>query len=522
MSSHHAPSAYSSGVFASGADDLVRDPGLSPPAPAMIDRRAFLGRAASAAGLVLLPGARAIGGAPAAQPRTFDALRYGAKGDGITDDAAAIQRAVDACAAAGGGEVTLPPGRVYLSGTVSLKSHVTLRVEPGATLRATGSREGFRALGALIFAKDAVNVGVTGGGLIDGNFHAYLTTRGEGGYNVTHPFLGPYDPLYPLPATFHPDGRPRIILMVGCRDVRLHAFTIRDAPTWTVHPIGCEDLWIEGITIDNSLLVPNCDGIDVDHCRNVRIANCRISAGDDCIILKASRNFPQYGPCENVTVTGCTLVSSSAAIKVEPEGPDAVRNAVVADCTITNSNRGIAVLNRDGATVENIVCSNLVIDTALRHAMWWGVGEPVHVSNLPRDKATKPGVVRGLQFNNIVAHGESGLFVHGWSDSPVADVVFDNVQLTVRRVSQYACGQYDLRPNDDYQGLYRHRIAGVYAKWASDLTLRDVRVRWADGLPDCYGPALEAEGVRGLALENFAGRGAHATDPAQLIDGVGR
>ncbi|HEY0778556.1 MAG TPA: glycosyl hydrolase family 28 protein [Gemmatirosa sp.] len=493
----------------------------------MIARRAFLGRAAAATGLALLPDAVARAGVADRvvahrATTTFDVLRYGAKGDGATNDAAAIQRAVDACAVAGGGEVTLPAGRVYLSGTVMLRSHVTLRVEPGATLKASGNREHFRALGALVFAKDAVGVGVTGGGVIDGNFHAYLTVRGEGGYQVTHPFLGPYDPLYPLPATFHADGRPRMVLLVGCRDVRLHAFTIRDAPTWTVHPIGCEDVLIDGVTIDNDILVPNCDGIDIDHCRNVRVANCHIRAGDDCVVLKASRNFRQYGACENVTVTGCTLESSSAGVKVEPEGPDPVRNVVVDGCTITASNRGICVLNRDGATVEHLICSNLVITTERRHAMWWGAGEPVHVSNLPRDRTTPAGIVRGLQFNNLVCAGESGIFVHGWTAGALDAVTFDNVQLTLRRTSGYPADLYDLRPSEAFPDPYRHRIAGVYAKWATDLTLRDVRVRWADDPPPGYGPALEADGVRGLALHDFDGRGAHTGDPAQLIDGVAR
>ena len=491
----------------------------------MIARRAFLGRLGTAAGLILAPaGARgaAFGRAVGARRAiaSFDVLRYGARGDGITNDAAAIQRAVDACAAAGGGEVSLPPGRVYLSGTISLKSHVTLRIEPGATLRATGDREGFRALGALIFAKDAVDVGVTGGGVIDGNFHAYLTVLGPGGYAVTQPFLGPYDPLYPLPAPFHPDGRPRMILLVGCRGVRLHAFTIRDAPTWTVHPIGCDDVLIDGVTIANDLRVPNCDGIDIDHCRNVRVANCDIQAGDDCVVVKTSRNFRQYGVCENITVTGCTLVSSSAGVKIEPEGPDTVRNIIVSDCTITGSNRGVCILNRDGALIERVICTNLVITTERRHVMWWGAGEPVHVSNLPRDKATPAGTVRGLVFANLVCDGESGIFVHGWTTGTIEDVAFDNVHLTLRHTSAYPADVYDMRPSEAFPDPYRHRIAGVYAKWTTDLALRDVHVRWSGTVPDAFGPALETVAVRGLVLRDFTGQGAHPSDPARVIDGL--
>ncbi len=124
-------------------------------------------------------------------------------------------------------------------------------------------------------------------------------------------------------------------------------------------------MYVEGISILNDLRGPNCDGIDVDHCRRVRIANYNIQAGDDCIILKTSRNFTRYGPCEDITVTGCTLTSSSAGIKIEPEGPETIRNATITSCVISHSNRGVCLLNRDGALIEDLVFSDLVITTEL-------------------------------------------------------------------------------------------------------------------------------------------------------------
>jgi polygalacturonase len=467
----------------------------------------------------LLGAALALGGGAAALAQTlFDPAGYGAKGDGHSDDTKAVQRAIDACAAAGGGRVTLLPGRTYLTGTIQLRSHVTLEISEGAVLKGATDREGFREFGSLIFAHDQENIAVVGRGTIEGQGTAYFPTLEQGAYNVPHAFLGPWNPLDERPGQFHADGRPRMFILVSCRNVRLQGFRIHDAPTWTIHPIDCEDLAIEGITIDNNLLIPNNDGIDVDRCRRVRIANCAITAGDDCIILKSSRNFPQFGVCEDVTVTGCTLRSSSAGIKIEPEGPGIVRNAVFSDLTITRSNRGMAIFNRDGALVENLIFSNLVITTELHHPMWWGAAEAINISNIPRSKTMAPGTMRNLQFDNIVCRGESGVFIHGFEGSPLEDITFNNVQVGLERTTSYPCGFYDLRPNDYYLQVYRHRIAGVYAKWAQRLTLNDVSVHWAANLPDCYGPALEVEAVDGLSLGRFQGSGAHAGDPAQVID----
>ncbi len=476
----------------------------------MFDRREFI---TSALGLA---GAEIAGGAVRADK--FDVKQFGAKGDGTTKDTAAIQKAIDECARSGGGRVLVPAGGIYLSGNLQLRPHVQFIIEGGATLKASGNREDFGEFGALLFAKDAANIEITGSGSIDGNFPAYLTEMQEGGFKVTFPFLGPYDPLY-TPAEQHKEqGRPRMILLLGCEGARLNSFTIRDAPTWTVHLIGCRDLLIDGISILNDLRVPNCDAIDIDHCRDVRVVNSNLQAGDDCIVLKTSRNFTQYGPCQNINVTGCSMISSSAAVKIEPEGPAAIRDVTITGCTIRQSNRGICILNRDGSLIENVICSNLVIGTELRAAMWWGAGEPVHVSNLPRNPQIKVGPVRRLRFTNLICHGESGLYLCGGTDSPIEDVVFDNIEVLVERTSTLTGGYYDLRPGEGLKGLYRHSIAGIYCEKVKDLSFLHTTVKWGADLPDYYGAGLEANDVHSLELENCHISGAHpGRDSDRLI-----
>ena len=226
----------------------------------------------------------------------YNIFDYGASGDGQTNDASAIQQAIDACAGAGGGLVLVPAGHTYLCGQINLRSHVNLHIEGGARLAASLEREHY-ADGVWLRAERAENIAITGLGCIDGQGKAFM--RRDDRY------------IYWLDRAH--DFRPRLIKLIGCTNVTLRDITILDAPEWAIHPVGCQDVLIHGIRILNSLKVPNCDGIDPDNCRNVRISDCHIEAGDDCIVLKSG---PDYGPCENITVTGCTLVSTSCALKI--------------------------------------------------------------------------------------------------------------------------------------------------------------------------------------------------------------
>jgi hypothetical protein len=469
-------------------------------------RRHFLAQASAAA--LALATARLPGFAQRTpSPWLFNVLDFGAKGDGVTNDATAIQAAIEACAAQRGGTVLLPAGCVFLSGTLVLKSFVTLEIQSGAVLKASPDRDKFRKLGSLLFALDAQSVTVRGGGVIDGNFPAFLKERTAQGYNVLEPFLGPYDPLYDKPGKDHDTGRPRVILLVGCKGVRLEEFTIRDSPTWTIHTIGCENLLVSRVTIRNSLEVPNCDGIDVDHCRNVRIENCDFIAGDDCICLKASRNFMEYGDCENIVVANSIFQSSSSGLKVEAEGSAAIRMATFTGCVIVKSNRGIAINNRDGGLVEDLLFADIKITTDLRPSMWWGAGEPIYVTNMPRNLQMQPSWVRNIRFSNISAVGESGAYLYGWPGQELENITLDNVDLTLEHKSPLRGGYYDLRPGDlDVAKVFPHAIAGVYAERVNGLALQNVAVHWRPPTQDYYGVSLELHHVRGLNLEDVTGR----------------
>ena len=375
----------------------------------------------------------------------YDVTTAGAVGDGKTDDAQAIQRMIDRCSAEGGGRVLLPRNHVFLTGPLELKSNVELYLEATATLKAHpdesiyhlsafGKNEGEGML--WLYANDAENISITGKGTIHGNGIAFMGAELEDSYE-----------LKPLAdQTFDP--RPHVLTLTNVRNLTIRDVNIKEGAYWTVHLIGCNEAVIDGINLLNNLKIRNGDGIDIDHSKNVRIANCHITSGDDCICLKNRREFEQYGSCHDITVTNCVMSSRSCAIKIGSENMDSIYNVVFDNCIITGSNRGLGIQNRDEGTVTDVVFSNIQLDCRLWSDVWWGKAEPIYVTSYPRANGNhkdanwrfpkgqiegKCGEVSRIYFNNITATSENGCFVGGDVVGKVKDIYFNNVRVNLKK-----------------------------------------------------------------------------------------
>ena len=371
----------------------------------------------------------------------YDILTFGAKGDGVTDDAVAIQKAIDRCSAEGGGVVLVPRNHVFLSGPVELKSHVELHLEATATLKANPDETIYhlsafgenRGEGMLwLWAKDAENISITGKGTIHGNGIAFMGAELEDSYELKPLADQAFDP------------RPHVLTLTNVTHLTIRDVTIREGAYWTVHLIGCNEAVIDGINLLNNLKIRNGDGIDLDHSKNVRIANCHITSGDDCICLKNRREFEQYGSCHDIVVTNCVMSSRSCAIKIGSENMDSIYNVVFDNCIITGSNRGLGIQNRDEGTVTDVVFSNIQLDCRLWSDVWWGKAEPIYVTSYPRANGNhkdanwrfpkgqiegRCGEVSRIYFNNITALSENGCFVGGDVPGKVKDIYFNNVRV---------------------------------------------------------------------------------------------
>src|SRR5581483_7379455 len=183
---------------------------------------------------------------------------------------------------------------------IVLGRNVDFHLARGATLKGSDNWRDYGDAGALVFAKDAPGVSISGDGVIDGNDRAVWQRLAdeEAGGDVNkadwwpQSFCGEWWPFGKKPGEkWKGGGRPMLVILIHCDGARLRQVTLRNAPSWTVHLVGSEDVVVDSISILNAWDVPNNDGIDIDHCRKVRVANCHIEAADDCIAIKNTPNF---------------------------------------------------------------------------------------------------------------------------------------------------------------------------------------------------------------------------------------
>ncbi|CAI0377113.1 unnamed protein product [Linum tenue] len=400
---------------------------------------------------------------------------FGATGDGAHYDTHAIQSAIDACSPSSPSSstgatcyVTFPPGK-YLTATVHLRSNVVLDIQPGAVVLGGPRIEDYPKESSrwyVVLAENATDVGITGGGTVDGNGHLFVERFNSVknvmvSWNATGDCLGD-------------ECRPRLVGFIGCTNVRVWNVTFTQPAYWCFHLVRCDNTLIHDIAIYGDFNTPNNDGIDIEDSNNTVITRCHIDTGDDAICPKTSN-----GPLYNLTATDCWIRTKSSAIKFGSASWFDFKGLVFDNITIVDSHRGLGFQMRDGGNVSDVVFSNMNISTRYYHPSWWGRAEPIYVTTCPRDSTSKKGYISNLLFVNITAHSENGVFLSGCKGGMLSNLRFVNVNFTYRRWTNFDGGLIDYRPG--CQGLVKHGAAGMIMEHIQGLEVENVSMRWASG-----------------------------------------
>jgi polygalacturonase len=395
----------------------------------------------------------AVARANVAATRIFDVRAHGAAGDGRTIDSDAINQTILAASATGGGTVLFPPG-TYLSASIRLKSNITLLLEAGATIEAIdparapydlpepnewGDKFHYQDYGhshwqnSLIWGIGLENVSILGPGRIHGRglncgFDRFAD-RAKGGKR-------------------YEDGGPgngnKAIALRDCRNVILRDFSILHGGHFGILATG-----VDNLTVDNLKIDTNRDGMDIDACHNVRIAQCSVnSPWDDGICLKASYGLGKIRHCENITISDCYLAGNfdegtlldatfkrsapeyksyrTGRIKLGTESNGDFKNIAITNCVFDDCG-GIAIESVDGSHIEDVVISNVTMRHVANSPIFIRLGSRLRGPDNP-----PVGTIRRISIDNLVASdasGHLGCILSGIPGHPIEDVRISNLRI---------------------------------------------------------------------------------------------
>ena len=481
--------------------------------------------------IILLALGSVVQAADSAAKSFYNVRDYGAVGDGTNLDSPAINSAIDAAAAAGGGTVLLPAG-TYLSGSIHLRSNIQLFIDAGAailgapqSLHAYDPAEPFSGHAyqdsghshfhnSLIWGEGLTNVTICGRGMING-----------GGLVRSASLLDRLDNhAIPADQTVSTDdlriGNKSICLKL-CRNILIRDVTIFHGGWFAILVTGCDNLTIDNVTIDTDR-----DGMDLDCCRNTVVSNCRVnSPNDDGICPKSTYALGETRITENLTIVNCqvsgfvegTLLDGTmkpgrggtGRIKFGTESSGGFRNCTVANCTF-RSCHGLAIEEVDGGIMENITVNNLSMVDLRDYAIYITTGKRNRTPNLTTNSRG-----HNILISNVIADGVSkmsGIQIMGLPEQPLTGIRLENIRLSSNgggTAADAAIIPKELGTGYPEPGKIGTLPAyGVFARHVQDLELANITVNFST---NDLRPAANFNDIDGLEIDNFK---------PQLADGV--
>ncbi|GMH08185.1 hypothetical protein Nepgr_010025 [Nepenthes gracilis] len=430
---------------------------------------------------------------PTAEVTTLSVTDFGAIGDGIHYDTRPIQSAINACPSSSSCHVVFPSGGKYLTATIHLRSGVVLVIQEGAVLLGGTRLEDYPEDSSrwyVVLAEQADNVGITGGGEINGQGLKFVE-RFDDRKNVMVSWNK-------TGACYGDECRPRLVGFIRCKNVGVWDIKLIQPAYWCLHIVECDITSIHKISILGDFNTPNNDGIDIQDSNNTIITRCNINTGDDAICPKTYN-----GPLYNLTATDCWIRTKSSAIKLGSASSFDFKGLVFDNISIFESHRGLALQIRDGGKASDITFSNINISTRYYDPSWWGRAEPIYVTTCPRGSGSKAGLISNVRFINVTAVSENGVFLSGTEGGFVRDLKFSNIDLTYRRWTNYSGSLVDYRPG--CWGLVSHRMAGIIMENVDGFEVENVRMRWsAVGSCDWDNPLdFRPSTVNNISFVNF-------------------
>lgn len=475
----------------------------------------------------------------------YNVRDYGAAGDGIAIDSDAINKAIEAASAKGGGTVVVPPGH-YLCFSIRLRSFITLVLMNGSVIEAADPRkhagrydlpenvfeEQLQDYGvshfhnSLIYGDGVTDVAIIGKGLIHG-----IGLDREGPTPRWHGMAGWKSPSEQgltadearraIPREMAYEGRGnKAVAFTRCRNILLRDFTILQGGHFACYVLGSTNVRIDGLTVDTDR-----DGIDIDACRDVRVTNCLVNAPkDDAIVLKSSMALQEFRMCEDVSVIGCktsgyllgTVVDGAyqpspymsvdnvgvlGRIKLGTDSAAGFRNILVSDCTCENT-RGLQMGAIDGGVLEDVVFSNIILRNPVNH--------PIFVRLSARNRAPRGAQmsrVRRVRFSNINVSGARGDFVSGVVGIPggtIEDVSFSDIHVRSSGGGTREDASRDIpeRINSSLEPSFMGTFPahGLYVRHARNISVKDTtfEVEEADARP-----AVVMDDVQGAVIDGL-------------------